>query len=135
MISTITNRGQLRFMFYKETTTTQVLIKFMKRLIRSSERKIILILDNLRVHHSKFLQAWLTENKAFIEVFYLPSYSPDLNPDELMNSYPKSAISKKPESRRKGELATHAKAHMRSVQKRTEHIMGFFQKESVKYAS
>lgn len=135
MISTITNRGQMRFMFYKETMTAQLLIKFLKRLIRSCERKIILILDNLRVHHSKILQEWLAENKAFIEIFFLPSYSPDLNPDEILNSDLKRAISCKPESRRKGELADHAQAHMRSIQKRPEHIKSFFQKESVRYAS
>lgn len=69
-------------MFYKVTMTAQLLIKFLKRLIRSSDRKIILILDNLCAHHSKILQEWLSENKAFIGIFYLPSYSPDLNPDE-----------------------------------------------------
>ncbi len=67
--------------------------------------------------------------------FKLPSYSPDLNPDEILNSDLKQAISRKPESRRKGELANHAKAHMQSIQKRPEHIKSFFQKESVRYAS
>ncbi len=135
MVSTITNRGQMRFMFYKENMTAQLMIKFLKRLIRSCKRKVILILDNLRVYHSKMLQKWLTENKAFIEVFFLPSYSPDLKPDEILNSNLKQAISRKPESRRKGELAKHAKAHMQSIQKHPEHIKSFFQKESVRYAS
>lgn len=135
MVSTITNRGQMRFMFYKENMTAQLMIKFLKRLIRSCKRKVILILDNLRVYHSKMLQKWLAENKAFIEVFFLPSYSPDLKPDEILNSNLKQAISRKPESRRKGELAKHAKAHMQSIQKRPEHIKSFFQKESVRYAS
>ena len=94
MISTVTNRGLMRFMFYRETMTAQLLIRFLKRLIRSSQKKIFLILDNLRVHHRKLLQEWLTENKAFIEIFYLPSYSPDLNPDELLNRDLKAALSK-----------------------------------------
>lgn len=135
MISTVTNRGQMRFMFYKETMTAQLLIKFLKRLIRSCDHKVFLILDNLRVHHSKVLQAWLSENKAFIEIFYLPSYSPDLNPDEILNSDLKSALSQKTESRNKGELKSNAESHMRSIQKRPAHIKKFFQKDSVKYAS
>lgn len=135
MISTVTNRGQVRFMFYRETMTAQLLIRFLKRLIRSCEQKIFLILDNLRVHHGKILKEWLAENKAFIEIFYLPSYSPDLNPDELVNSDLKAALAKSPESRRKGELAAHAKTHMRSIQKQPEHIKSFFRKESVKYAA
>ncbi len=135
MISSVTNRGQIRFMFYKQTMTSQLLIKFIKRLIQGSDKKIFLILDNLRVHHSKVLKEWLEDKKAFVEVYYLPSYSPDLNPDELLNSDLKSSLSKKPESRQKGELEKHAKAHMRSVQKRPQHIAGFFHKESVRYAS
>lgn len=135
MISTVTNRGQMRFMFYKETMTAQLLIKFLKRLIRSCDHKVFLILDNLRVHHSKLVQEWLLEQKAFIEVFYLPSYSPDLNPDEILNSDLKSALSQEPESRNRGELKNNAQSHMRSIQKRPEHIKTFFQKESVKYAS
>ena len=76
MISTVTNRGQMRFMFYKQTMTAQLLIKFLKRLIKSSERKIFLILDNLKVHHSSVLNEWLAENKAFIEIFYLSELQP-----------------------------------------------------------
>ncbi len=54
MISTVTNRGKLRFMLYRETLTAPVLIRFLSRLIRDAEgRKVFLILDNLRVHHSK----------------------------------------------------------------------------------
>ena len=135
MISTITNQGKVRFMFYQETMTANLLITFMKRLIRSTERKVVLILDNLKVHHGKAVQAWLMENKAFIEVFYLPSYSPDLNPDELLNSDLKSNLSKKPETKRKGELKLNAQNHMRSIQKKPQHIKNLFQAECVKYAS
>ena len=145
MISTVTNRGLMRFMFYRETMTAQLLIRFLKRLIRSSQKKIFLILDNLRVHHSKLLQEWLIENKAFIEIFYLPSYSPDLNPDELLNRDLKAALSKTPAAKRNGELEEHAKSHMRSIQKHAkshmrsiqkqpEKIKALFHKESVRYA-
>ena len=54
----------------------------MRRLIKDADRKVFLILTNLRVHHAKKVKAWLTERTDRIEVFYLPSYSPDLNPDE-----------------------------------------------------
>jgi diphthamide synthase subunit DPH2 len=63
MISSITNRGKVRFMPYRETMTSQVLIKFMSRLIKDTERKVFLILDNLRVHHSKDVKSWLEENQ------------------------------------------------------------------------
>ena len=135
MISSVSNQGQLRFMFYRETMNADLLIKFLKRLIRSVGRKVILILDNLRVHHSKVLKSWLEANKNLIELYYLPSYSPDLNPDELMNSDLKSHLSKQPDARTKGKLEKNAFAHMRKVQKKPQHIKNFFQAESVRYAS
>jgi transposase len=135
MISSVSNQGQLRFMFYKETMNAALLIKFMKRLTHSVGRKVILILDNLRVHHSKVLKVWLEANKNLIEIYYLPSYSPDLNPDEFMNSDLKSHLNKQPDARAKGKLEKSAFAHMKSVQKRPQHIKNLFQAESVRYAS
>jgi len=135
MISSVSNQGQMRFMFYKETMNADLLIKFLKRLTRSVGRKVILILDNLRVHHSKVLKTWLEANKNLIEIFYLPSYSPDLNPDEFMNSDLKSHLNKQPDARAKGKLEKNAFAHMKSVQKKPQHIKNLFQAESVRYAS
>lgn len=95
MISAITNRGKVRFMFYREMMNAGLLKRFMTRLIQTADKKIFLILDNFRVHHSRELVFWLELHKNEIEIFYLPSYSPDLNPDEHMNSDLKRALSKK----------------------------------------
>lgn len=85
MISSITNQGKVRFMIYKNSMNAKTLIKFLKRLIKTCGRKIFLILDNLRVHHAKLVREWLGEMKDKIEIFYLPSYSPELNPDEYLD--------------------------------------------------
>src|SRR3546814_11740563 len=86
MISTVTNRGKLRFMLYRETLTAPVLIRFLSRLIRDAQgRKVFLILDNLRVHHSKKVSAWVGDRKEQIELFFLPAYAPELNPAENVN--------------------------------------------------
>jgi transposase len=135
MISAITNQGKLRFMFYRETMDAKMLIRFMTRLIHDANRKVFLILDNLRVHHSRYLSPWLEEHKEKIELFYLPPYSPDLNPDERMNSDLKSTLSKKPDSRTKGKMEKNALAHMRSVQHRPEHVKRFFHDPRIFYAS
>ena len=135
MISAITNRGKVRFMFYREMMNAGLLKRFMTRLIQSADRKIFLILDNLRVHHSRELVAWLESHKQEIELFYLPSYSPDLNPDEHMNSDLKSALSKKPDSRTKGRMEQNARSHMKKVQKNHHHIQRFFDDPNIQYAS
>jgi len=85
MISAITNQGKGRFMMYRDAMNSELLIKFMARLIKDADRKVFLILDNLRVHHGKTVKQWLEKNKKKIEVFYLPSYSPEFNPDEYLN--------------------------------------------------
>jgi transposase len=64
----------------------QRLIEFMRRLTDDVERKVFLVLDNLKVHHSSVVRTWLERNKSKIEVFFLPSYSPELNPDEYLNN-------------------------------------------------
>ena len=85
MISTVTNQGKLKFMIYKEAINQQRLIDFMARLVRDSSRKVFLILDNLTVHHEKKVAEWLSEREQQIEVFFLPAYAPEYNPDEYLN--------------------------------------------------
>jgi len=80
LISSITNQGTMRFMVYTDTLKAQTLIRFLERLVKDSSRKVFLILDNLRVHHSRKVRQWLDRNVERIAVFFLPSYSPELNP-------------------------------------------------------
>lgn len=85
MVSAINNQGLLRFMIYESNMNARLIIKFMRRLIKDAGRKVFLILDNLKVHHAKLVKAWLERHQDKIEVFFLPSYSPELNPDEYLN--------------------------------------------------
>lgn len=85
MISAVNEQGGLRFMVYQGTMDQQRLITFMRRLIRTSQQKICLILDNLKVHHGKLVAAWLEKHKEKIELFFLPPYAPEYNPDEYIN--------------------------------------------------
>lgn len=80
VISSVTNQGTMRWKVFDGALNSDVLINFVKRLVKGTKRKVYLILDNLRVHHSKPVKAWLAEHKHEIEVFYRPSYRPELNP-------------------------------------------------------
>ena len=86
ILSTVTNKGQMRWKIFDGALNADILIDFLRRLIKDMPRKVFLILDNLRVHHSKLVKAWLAKHADAIEVFYLPSYSPELNPDEMANA-------------------------------------------------
>jgi len=86
MMSAVSPSGQHKFTLYEESTTQHKLIEFMELLVKDKKKdKVFLILDNLKVHHGKLVLAWLELNRAEIEVFYFPSYSPEINPDEYLN--------------------------------------------------
>jgi len=135
VISTVTNKGQMRFKLFERALKADILIDFMARLIRERQQKVFLILDNLKVHHAKTVTAWLADHAERIEVFYLPSYSPELNPNELANADLKHAVTKLAPMRTKAALRQAASRHLRSVQRRPERIKSYFQHEPVRYAA
>ena len=112
MISTVTNQGKARWMIIEEAFSHEKLIEFFQALIDDTDRKLFLILDNLSVHHYKLVKAWLTEHGERIEVFYLPSYSPELNPVERLNSGLKQVIGRRIPTRTKAKLREVTDEHM-----------------------
>ena len=83
MIATVTNQGKTRWMIIDDSFNSDRLIEFLEALISDTDRKVFLILDNLRAHHSKPVKAWLAEREEKIEVFYLPRVT-------ALNSIPKN---------------------------------------------
>jgi transposase len=98
MLSALSNRGKLRFMLYKDNMNADKLIDFMRRLVHDRPKKVFLILDNLRVHQAKKVKARLEKRKDEIEIFYLPPYAPEDNPDELLNGDLKRGMGMPPKS-------------------------------------
>lgn len=135
MISAISNQGTLRFMFYDETMISERLIAFMKRLIHDASRKVYLILDNLRTHHSKAVKAWLETNSDRIEVHYLPAYSPELNPDEYLNGDLKRHVHSGTPARDKKALESKARGYMMKIRRKKSHIESYFRNRYVTYAA
>ena len=135
VISTVTNKGQMRWRIFDGALNTNILIDFLRRLIKGASKKLFLILDNLRVHHAKPVKAWLAEHADAIEVFYLPSYSPELNPDEMANADIKQGVTTLAPARTKLQLVKATARHLRSVQRQPERIRNYFQHGSVRYAA
>jgi transposase len=98
-------------------------------------KKVFLILDNLGVHHCKPVKAWLAENKKDIEVFFLPSDSPELNPDERLNADLQQAIGSKVPVRTKAKLRAAANDHMQFICANCDRVRSCFQDPIVKYAA
>lgn len=136
MVSSVTNQGKLSWMCYKESFTYRVFHQFLKRLIHEAGgRKIVVILDNLRTHHSKVIKRWARMHKHLIELEYLPSYCPDLNPDEYLNCDLKTELSKRPEKRSKGNWLPTVENCLTDIQGSPDRVKSYFNAEPIKYAS
>jgi transposase len=131
MISAITNKGQVRFMLYRRGMTARLFLDFLKRLIRSSQKKVFLIVDYLRAHKAKKVTAWLRQNRDQIEVHYLPAYSPDLNPDEFLNNTLKRQLAKHPPVDCIHEQQAQIRRQMQSNQKKPSLFASLFKAPSV----
>ncbi len=135
MISAITNQGKVRFKVFDGGMNATILIDFLKRLIKDAQRKVILILDNLRVHHALKVKEWLKGKEDRIELFYLPAYSPELNPDEYLNCDLKAGVHSGMPARSKGQLKKKVISHMRMLQKKASRVKKYFKHEKIRYAA
>lgn len=135
MISTVTNQGKVEFMIYSGTMNSDRFIEFTSKLIEDKKQKIFLILDNLRVHHSKSVKAWAEKNKSKIELFFLPAYSPEKNPDEYLNCDLKYGLSDKPAPKNAQQLRTNIENHMCILKASPERVRKYFKHEEIRYAA
>ena len=135
MLSAVSKRGKLRFVLYKNSMNSDKLIDFMRRLSRDIKKKVFLILDNLRVHHSKKVSKWLEKHKYKIEIFYLPPYAPEYNPDELVNSDLKRTVGQKSSPSSVDELEHDVRSHLKKMQCDPQKITSFFHAPFTSYAA
>jgi transposase len=135
MMSTITNRGELSFMVFKENFNGAVFIKFVRRLLRLRRRKVLLIVDRHPAHRSAEVKRWLARHAARLELFLLPGYSPDLNPDEFLNQDVKSNALGRQRPATRAEMISGVRSYLRSTQRQPETVKSYFQADSVRYAA
>ena len=122
-------------MIIDEAFNSDRLIEFLEALIKDAGRKVFLILDNLRVHHGKSVKASAVERQDKIELFHLPSYSPELNPDERLNGNLKQAIGAKVPARTQAKLKSAAIDHMTKLEQDPQRVMPSFLDSFVMYAA
>lgn len=135
MISALNNQGLLRFEFHDGAVNSERFIGFMSDLVHDAQAKVFLIADNLKAHKSKNVQEWLNEHRSRIELFYLPPYSPELNPDEFVNRDLKTELRRRPQSRSNGALRALANEFMHSLCGMPNRIMKYFCQPHLVYAS
>ena len=135
MISAITNKGQINFMVFKGRFISKVFLEFLNRLVRQSKRKVFLIVDRHSVHRSRKVKQWLQEQVDKIRLFFLPSYSPELNPDELLNQDVKSNTIRKNRPSHQDELVKNVRSYLRKRQMQSHIVAKYFHGKHVRYAT
>lgn len=135
MISIISNRGKMAFMVFSGKFTSKILIVFLRRVIRHVKRKVILIIDSHPVHKSQVTKKWLEAHKRQIEVIFMPAYSPELNPDEMLNQDVKANAVGRQKPRNRLEMIHNLRNFLRSRQKMPRIVRRYFHESSVRYAA
>jgi transposase len=134
MISAVTNKGEVRFMCYTSTMTQLKFILFLSKLIKSTDGPVVVITDNLSVHHGKKVKQWVTDQNGAIELEFIPSYSPELNADEYLNRDLKKNVNSKRTPGTISELKANIASFMHSIQKQPQRIISYFSGKHIAYA-
>ena len=135
MISAITNRGRLNFMIFKGRFSADIFLDFLKRLIRQARRKVFLITDGHPVHRSFKVKKWSKQNEHRFRLFFLPAYSPELNPDEVLNQDVKSNAVGRRRAYNQHELMANVRSFLRSRQRQPKIVQRYFNEKHVRYAA
>ena len=135
MISAVSNRGLMRFMLDEGALSADGFIAFLRRLTKDAGRKVVLIVDNLKVHKADKVQAWVESHAHEIELFHLPAYAPDHNPSEYLNNDLKQQLRQRPQPGSKEELVGRTRSVLRTVQRSPERVRTYFRPEPVRYAA
>jgi transposase len=138
MISAISNQGSLWFMVFSCRFNADVFIRFLKRLLKSTDkRKIVLIVDSHPGHKANKVTSWIDarpERSKRLELCFMPGYSPELNPDELLNQDAKQAM-RRTRPRDQSQMIANTRSHLRKRQKQPHVVRNFFQEKHVRYAA
>jgi hypothetical protein len=134
MISTITNRGRLSFTVFQGKFNAPLCIDFLRRLVKSSPRKVFLIADRHPVHRSRAVARWLEQHQHRIRLFFLPGYSPELNPDELPGQDVKTNALGRRRPRSLSEMMYQVRSFLWSTQRNPDKVRRYFHAPQARYA-
>ena len=134
MLSAVSARGELRFMVSRGRVGAAAFIQFLKRLMHGMKRPVFLIVDGHPSHRAKLTQRYVESLNGNLQLFFLPGYSPDLNPDELVWRHVKHHDIGRQLLENADELIPRVHASLRSLQRRPDIVRSFFTTATTSYA-
>ena len=133
MISALSSQGEVRYALYEGSMDQQRMIAFLRNMIRTSRQKIFLILDNLKVHHGNMAAEWVSRHSDKIELFFLPPYAPESNPDEYLNHALKLSVHTGDLPNNVSDIRHKTNSYMRTLQRNKFKVSAFFHHPLVSY--
>ena len=133
MVSAVSPRGELHFQIHETGIKKEEFLEFCKMLIADMGRPVFLILDNSQVHRAKILKEYVEQSGGMLTVFFLPPYSPDLNPDEWVWKNVKHDNLGRASVRSETELAQFAAAALAKLKELPEKVRAFFGDPALRY--
>lgn len=134
MISAVSAQGEFRFMVHDGAVTAVVFREFLTRLMHGAREPVFLVVDGHPIHKAKRVQDFVKAHKGRLKLFYLPPYSPHLNPDEQVWAHVKRSVSKRL-VQSKDEMKRLAIGALRRIQKLPALVSSFFRQPECQYAS
>ncbi len=134
LFSAISNTGKLHFMVFDKDFDSSMFIRFLKRLCKQIKNRIFLIVDNHRAHRSKKVTKWVDSMKGKIELFFLPAYSPELNPDEMLNQDVKANAVGRRRPKSKDSMKYNLRAFLGRRKSDPDSVKRYFHADQVRYA-
>jgi transposase len=136
MIAAISNTGALRFRVFDERFTGPLFLDFLKRLVKDAKgRKVMLIVDGHPAHRARIVRDWAATNSGLIELHFLPGYSPELNPAEVLNQDVKTNALGRRRPHNAAELKTDVRGFLRALQRQPARVARYFRESHVSYAA
>lgn len=132
MVSAINNEGKLFFKIYKNAMNGEIMKDFLNRIISETDRKVYMICDNLKTHHSSMIHDWVEERKDRISLFFLPPYSPEYNPDEYLNHDLKQSIGTQKQADTVEDIQNNTVAFLSNLENDPNHVASYFDHPKVK---
>ncbi|MCX4633355.1 IS630 family transposase [Streptomyces sp. NBC_01443] len=132
-MSAISTKGRMHVMVFTESFEAKVMCRFLGRLAGHFDRKVHLIVDRHSAHRPKTVRTWLADHKDVIELHFLPSYSPDLNPDAPVNADLKRSLPHAHWARNQAELAAETRRFFHRRQRQPHIERGYFGGRHVRY--
>jgi transposase len=134
-IAAISNAGTVRFMTYQGALDAALFLVFLQRLLESSTRKILLIADGLRAHKTPEVEAFVEAHREQLAIFYLPSYSPQLNPVEYLNNDLKGQVNATGLPENRPALQERVVGFMERLSRLPRHVVSYFLHPWTQYAA